>query len=97
MIFVACQMIYCQPIPIIDDLAIESNKSFGVTLGRSLDMDPRLIINTTTGIIIINDDDSTFISGDAHINTVNLCIFISTISCHCTYRGNGLPSLRGCR
>ena len=69
MILVTCQMIHCQPIPIIDDLTVESNKSFGVTLGRTLDLDSRLIINTTTGIIIINNDDGMFISGDAHINT----------------------------
>ena len=65
-------MIYCQPIPIIDDLAVENDESFSVTLGRTLDLDPRLIINTTTAIIIINDDDGMcykFISGDAHINT----------------------------
>ena len=69
--FVACQKIFCLPISIVDDVTVENDESFRITLGRTSGLDSRITIRPTQGVVTINDNDSVFYSTrDAHINAV---------------------------
>ena len=57
LVLAACETVFCQVITIINNLEVENQKSFRVTLGRTPDLDSRISINPTRAEVIINDDD----------------------------------------
>ena len=71
--FGACRQSYCVDIPIINDNEVEKDKTFRVTLGRTADLDRRVIINPTRADITIVDDNGMFHStpgGLVHVHTL---------------------------
>ena len=60
LVVVACQRLSCEAIPIRDDLEVENEKSFEVTLERTSDLDSRITIHPTRAKVIITDDDGMF-------------------------------------
>ena len=58
--FGACQDRYCLDIPIINNNEVEKDKTFRVTVGRTTDLDRRVIVNPTRADITIVDDDGMY-------------------------------------
>ena len=85
--FGACQDSYCLNIPIINNNEVEKDKTFRVTVGRTPDLQRRVIVNPTRADVTIIDDDGMCHSTPGvlvHVHTLmNLYIICSlTLGMH---------------
>ena len=64
--FDTCENTSCVYIPILDDVALEVNETFTVSLDGTADLHPRVLVNPTPGEIVIIDDDSECVYVDYH-------------------------------
>ena len=56
--FAVCETQSCANITIEDDLVLEMEERFDISLNRTTDLDPRITLNPTLGQIVIIDNDS---------------------------------------
>ena len=55
--FDTCENRSCVYIAILEDMALEVNETFTVSLGRTADLDPRILVDPVREEIVIIDDD----------------------------------------
>ena len=60
LIFAACQMRSCVNIFIVDDIILENDESFNVTLERIPDLDSTIILDPVNGEVQITNDDGRY-------------------------------------
>ena len=61
MFFEECETRSCIEITIIDDLILEMDEYFSISLERTTDLDIRITLSPTSGEVVIVDDDGTTI------------------------------------
>ena len=59
LVFAACEMRSCVDVFITDDIILEKDESFGITLRRTRDLDSRIILDPVNGVIEVADNDGT--------------------------------------
>lgn len=57
LMFNMCQKRSCADVPIVDDLVLENDESFSVTLDRTTGLDVRITLDLVEGEIEITDND----------------------------------------
>ena len=69
----SCETMKCVPIYIINDRAVERTESFGVTLGRTPDLDSRITLTRVDAVVQIRDDDGNYVNGSQYCYLHNIC------------------------
>ena len=77
--FPPCSTLQCVTIAITDDSIPEPDESFSLILERSPGLDSRITLASSTGSVLILDDDGIVVV--YHFVTLNYCTLLLQISC----------------
>ena len=81
LVFAACEMRSCVDVFIMDDIILENDESFGITLMRTKGLDSRITLAPVNGVVKITDNHGRYDDYMVEYRGDTWCNYITFWSC----------------